>query len=65
MAMPPALAQFYIVEVRKACGKKKPEIQKTMGVPLSNQFWRKEMRSIKSSIQLASGFMERMPILPQ
>jgi len=27
-----------MVEVKKACGKKNPEIQNTIGVPLSYQF---------------------------
>jgi len=29
---------FCMVEVKKACGKKNPEIQNTIGVPLSYQF---------------------------
>lgn len=47
--------------VKKACGKKKPEIQKVAGDPLSTHFDRKVILSFKSLIQLARGFSERKP----
>jgi len=54
-----------VVEVKKACGKKKPEIQNTIGVPFSYQFTKKLIRSFKSSIQEASGFIDKKPIAAQ
>jgi hypothetical protein len=54
-----------MVEVKKAYGKKNPEIQYTIGVPLSYQLFRKSVRSLRSSIQEARGFIERKPIAAQ
>lgn len=58
-------AKFCNEAVKKACGKKKPEIQKTIGVPLSYQFYKKPIRSFMSSIQEASGFIDKKPIAAQ
>mmetsp|Transcript_99165 Transcript_99165/g.309310 ORF Transcript_99165/g.309310 Transcript_99165/m.309310 type:complete len:213 (-) Transcript_99165:142-780(-) len=56
-----ALAKFCMTAVRKAWGKKRPETQKEMGCPLSNQSLKKLMRSFRSLYHAVSGFKERKP----
>jgi hypothetical protein len=55
------LEKFCRVPVKNAWGKKKPEIQNTLGVPSFIQFVRKVILSLASWIQDASGFKERKP----
>ena len=52
------LAKFWSVPVRKACGKKNPEIQNTVGIPLSTQSWMKWTLANRSVTQEASGFRD-------
>ena len=58
MEMTAFLAKFCRVPVRKACGKKNPEIQKTGGIPSSIQPWMNFILSSRSSTQVASGLRE-------
>ncbi len=52
----------YNVPVRKAWGKKNPEIQNTAGVPLSIHDYKNNILSLRSSIQEANGFKDKCPI---
>lgn len=61
MAMMCFLAKFWDTAVKKACGKKKPEIQKATGEPFSTQLAKNSILSNKSCCQEASGFRERKP----
>lgn len=56
MEMTAFLAKFCSVPVRKAWGKKNPEIQKTDGMPWSIQSWMNFILSTKSMTQAARGF---------
>jgi hypothetical protein len=51
--------------VKKACGKKKPEIQNAGGDPLLIHLVRNEIRSKSSLIHEAKGFKERKPLSAQ
>jgi hypothetical protein len=53
------------VAVKKACGKKKPEIQNAGGDPLLIHLVRNEIRSKSSLIHEAKGFKERKPLSAQ
>ena len=50
------LAKFCSVPVRKAWGKKNPEIQNTEGMPLSIQLLMKSILVTRSDIHAARGF---------
>lgn len=50
------LAKFCKVPVRKAWGKKNPEIQKTEGMPLSIQLVMNSILVTRSDTHAASGF---------
>lgn len=54
-------AKFCATAVKKACGKKKPEIQKQTGEPFSTQEAKNSILSSKSCYQEANGFKERKP----
>jgi hypothetical protein len=51
------------VAVKKAWGKKNPEIQKAGGEPFSIHFVRKSILSSRSSCQEARGFRDRNPLV--
>jgi hypothetical protein len=53
------------VAVKKAYGKKNPEIQNAGGDPLLIHLVRKEIRSKSSLIHEANGFNERKPLSAQ
>lgn len=52
------LAKFCNVPVKKACGKKKPLIQKTGGIPFAIHLCKKSMRRSRSFTQEAKGFRD-------
>jgi hypothetical protein len=58
-------AKFCKLPVTNAWGKKKPLIQKMLGVPFWIQFFKKFTRKMSSSIQAPSGFRDRNPLLAQ
>ena len=58
MEMTALLAKFCRVPVRKACGKKNPEIQKTGGMPSSIHPWMNCSLVTRSVTQAARGFRE-------
>lgn len=54
-------AKFCKAAVKKAYGKKNPEIQKETGLPFSTQLLKKSVLSVRSCCHEARGLSERKP----